>query len=131
VVGLRVYSKQSDLGLKVIVPSKDEVNEMPTLDRDDVAKSAMDEVQAVADKVDEVVGDKKEGEEEEERGNENDKDNAKETGESKLTAPKAMRHTVKRPKPVEGSDNDDDDDDDVDGDEEEEEEDDDHDDDIE
>jgi hypothetical protein len=127
VVGLRVYSKQSDLGLKVIVPSKDEVNEMPTLDRDDVAKSAMDEVQAVADKVDEVVGEKKEGEEEEERANENDKDNAKETGESKVTAPKAMRDT----KPVEGSDNDGDDDDDVDEDEEEEEDDDDDDDDIE
>lgn len=53
VVGLRVYSKQPDLGLKVVVPSKEEVNEMPTLDRDDVAKSALDEVQAAAKKTDE------------------------------------------------------------------------------
>jgi hypothetical protein len=59
VVGLRVYSNHPDLGLKVIVPSKDDVHEMPTLDRDDVAKSALGEVQAVAEKVDEVVGDKK------------------------------------------------------------------------
>ena len=31
VVGLRVYSNHPDLGLKVIVPSKDDQNEMPTL----------------------------------------------------------------------------------------------------
>lgn len=60
VVGLRLYSIHPDLGLKVLVPSKDDV--VPTLDRDDVAKSALGEVQAVADKVDEVVGDKKDGE---------------------------------------------------------------------
>jgi len=51
IVGLRVYSKQADLGLKVVVPSKDDDNVMPpTLDRDDVAKSALDEVQAAAEK---------------------------------------------------------------------------------
>ncbi|KIW71015.1 hypothetical protein PV04_03237 [Phialophora macrospora] len=86
VIGLRVYSKQPDLGLKVIVPSKDDVNEMPTLDRDDVAKSALDEVQAVADKVDDVVGEKKEGEDEEEKGNDDDKDNDKEAEEAKATS---------------------------------------------
>lgn len=54
VVGLRVYSKQADLGLKVVVPSKEEIDEakhMPTLDRDDVAKSALN--QAAAGKGDE------------------------------------------------------------------------------
>ncbi|KAK4946211.1 hypothetical protein LTR10_014723 [Elasticomyces elasticus] len=57
VVGLRVYSKQPDLGLKVVVPTKDEIVEnKPTLDRDDVAKSALDEVQVLADKVDEITG---------------------------------------------------------------------------
>lgn len=57
IVGLRVYSKQPDLGLKVVVPTKDEITEnKPTLDRDDVAKSAMDEVQVLADKVDEITG---------------------------------------------------------------------------
>ncbi|KAH0846361.1 hypothetical protein AYO21_07453 [Fonsecaea monophora] len=74
VVGLRVYSKQPELELKVVVPSKEDVHEMPTFDRDDVAKSALDEVQAVADKVDEVVGDKKEGEAEGE-GEEDEKEN--------------------------------------------------------
>ena len=62
IVGLRVYSNHPALGLKVIMPSKDDVSEMPTLDRDDVAKSALGEVQAVADKVDEVAGDKKDEE---------------------------------------------------------------------
>ncbi|KAI1622912.1 calpain-3 [Exophiala viscosa] len=57
VVGLRVYSKQPELGLKVVVPTKDEIIEnKPTLDRDDVAKSALDEVQVLADKVDEITG---------------------------------------------------------------------------
>ncbi|KAK6367900.1 hypothetical protein LTS17_010052 [Exophiala oligosperma] len=52
IVGLRVYSRQPDLGLKVVVPSEEEDTETatkpPTLDRDDVAKSALDEVQAAA-----------------------------------------------------------------------------------
>ncbi|ETI23527.1 hypothetical protein G647_05329 [Cladophialophora carrionii CBS 160.54] len=112
VVGLRVYSKHSDLGLKVIVPSKDDINEMPTLDRDDVAKSAMDEVQAVADK----VGEKKEGDDEEHTGDE----------EATTTDQSSTKHSVKRPKAVEESDNDDDEDD-----EDEEEEEDDDDDDVE
>ena len=64
VVGLRVYSNHPDVGLKVIVPSKEDVDQMPVLDRDDVAKSALGEVQAVVDKVDEVNGEKKDGDEE-------------------------------------------------------------------
>ncbi|KEF60594.1 uncharacterized protein A1O9_02155 [Exophiala aquamarina CBS 119918] len=49
IVGLRVYSKQADLGLKVVVPRNDTDNILPpTLDRDDVAKSALDEIQAAA-----------------------------------------------------------------------------------
>ncbi|EXJ83853.1 hypothetical protein A1O1_07481 [Capronia coronata CBS 617.96] len=59
VVGLRVYSKQADLGLKVVVPSREEIEEnkhMPTLDRDDVAKSALDEAQAAVGKGDEEEG---------------------------------------------------------------------------
>lgn len=61
VVGLRVYSKQADMGLKVVVPSKpdDNVVAPPTLDRDDVAKSALDEVQAAAEKQDEAEKDTK------------------------------------------------------------------------
>lgn len=56
IVGLRVYSKQPDLGLKIVVPSKEEIDETnPTLDRDDVAKSALDEVQAAAEKGEESV----------------------------------------------------------------------------
>ncbi|KIX09956.1 uncharacterized protein Z518_01037 [Rhinocladiella mackenziei CBS 650.93] len=58
IVGLRVYSKQADLGLKVVVPSKEEIDETvkPTLDRDDVAKSALDEAQATAGRADDVDG---------------------------------------------------------------------------
>ncbi|KAK7894293.1 hypothetical protein LTR67_006052 [Exophiala xenobiotica] len=56
VVGLRVYSKHPDLSLKVVVPSKEEIDDhKPMLDRDDVAKSALDEVQAAAEKVEESV----------------------------------------------------------------------------
>nr|KAK5441823.1 hypothetical protein LTR18_006745 [Exophiala xenobiotica] len=56
VVGLRVYSQHPDLSLKVVVPSKEEIDEhKPMLDRDDVAKSALDEVQAAAEKVEESV----------------------------------------------------------------------------
>lgn len=56
VVGLRVYSKHPDLSLKVVIPSKEEIGEnKPTLDRDDVAKSALDEVQAAAEKVEESI----------------------------------------------------------------------------
>ncbi|KAL2419845.1 hypothetical protein ABEF95_006501 [Exophiala dermatitidis] len=65
VVGLRVYSKQADLGLKVVVPSKEEIDEtkhMPTLDRDDVAKSALDEVQAAAGKGDDDADETGDGE---------------------------------------------------------------------
>lgn len=60
VLGLRVYSRQPDLSLKVVVPSKADMNEMPTLDRDDVAKAALEEVQAVVEKVDEA-NEKKDG----------------------------------------------------------------------
>ena len=67
VIGLRVYSNHPDLGLKVVVPSKDDAHDVPTLDRDDVAKSALDEVQAVAEKVDEVVADAKDEEEDPEK----------------------------------------------------------------
>ncbi|RVX68319.1 hypothetical protein B0A52_07322 [Exophiala mesophila] len=52
IVGLRVYSKQADLGLKVVLPSKEDDGVVPpTLDRDDVAKSALDNVQAAAEEV--------------------------------------------------------------------------------
>jgi hypothetical protein len=53
VVGLRVYSRQPELGLRVVVPVDTEGGtHPPTLDRDDVAKSALDEVQASVDKKD-------------------------------------------------------------------------------
>jgi hypothetical protein len=58
VIGVRVYSKQPDLGLKVIVPGKDDPpHVVPTLDRDDVAKSALGEVKAVAEKCPDILKD--------------------------------------------------------------------------
>lgn len=44
VVGLRVYSKQPALGLKVTYPDEDEA-QTPVLDRDDIAKAALEEAQ--------------------------------------------------------------------------------------
>jgi hypothetical protein len=62
VIGVRVYSKQPDLGLKVIVPGKDDPpHVVPTLDRDDVAKSALGEVKAVAEKCPDILKDGEEG----------------------------------------------------------------------
>lgn len=78
VVGLRVYSKQADLGLKVVVPSKEEMHEMPTLDRDDVAKSALDEAQAAADKADEAA-EAEENEQEDRDLREKEEEEAKKT----------------------------------------------------
>jgi hypothetical protein len=58
VIGVRVYSRQPDLGLKVIVPGEDDPPHIiPTLDRDDVAKSALGEVKAVAEKCPDVMKD--------------------------------------------------------------------------
>ncbi|KIX96871.1 uncharacterized protein Z520_07591 [Fonsecaea multimorphosa CBS 102226] len=105
VVGLRVYSKQPELELKVVVPSKEDIHEMPTLDRDDVAKSALDEMQAVAEKVDEVVGDKKEGDGEGEDGQEeNDEAKPDEEETKKAIAENGRLH-------VETDDDDEEDDD--------------------
>ncbi|OAP61200.1 hypothetical protein AYL99_03401 [Fonsecaea erecta] len=109
VVGLRVYSKQPELELKVIVPSKEDVHEMPTLDRDDVAKSALDEVQAVAEKVDEVIGDKKEGEGEGEDGEKQNDEAKPDEAETK----KAIAGS--RGVPVESDDDEEDDEEEEDG----------------
>lgn len=57
IVGLRVYSKQADLGLKVVLPTKEDDGVIPpTLDRDDVAKSALDNAQAAAEEIVETPG---------------------------------------------------------------------------
>ncbi|KAJ9603751.1 hypothetical protein H2200_011937 [Cladophialophora chaetospira] len=98
VVGLRVYSNHPDLGLKVVVPSKDELHEMPTLDRDDVAKSALGEVQAVADKVDEVSTDKNDGE-------------GEANAEEKAPEQAGPKQSVRSPKSAEDSEEEEDDED--------------------
>ena len=45
VVGLRVYSKQQRMGLKVLHPDQDEEPAPPVLDRDDIAKAPLQEAQ--------------------------------------------------------------------------------------
>ncbi|KAK5942090.1 hypothetical protein PMZ80_006043 [Knufia obscura] len=45
VVGLRVYSKQQNMGLKVLHPDGDEETAGPVLDRDDIAKAPLQEAQ--------------------------------------------------------------------------------------
>ena len=101
VVGLRVYSKQPELGLKVVVPTKDEIVEnKPTLDRDDVAKSALDEVQVLADKVDEITGSVK-GDDDDDDNHYNpaavDADNQNEVYAQDFTASGKEKAPVQRP----------------------------------
>ena len=45
VVGLRVYSKEQNMGLKVLHPDQDEEPAPPVLDRDDIAKAPLQEAQ--------------------------------------------------------------------------------------
>ena len=92
VVGLRVYSKQADLGLRVVIPSKEDIIENhPTLDRDDVAKSAMDEVQAAADRSEEVAAAKP--------GEENDGDDNNEETEIENEAEKVKTNYTRHARP--------------------------------
>jgi hypothetical protein len=123
VVGLRVYSRQADVALKVVVPSAQEMHEnKPTLDRDDVAKSALDEVQAAADAADkadeaeDVGGDDDKKDETNEDGQETKETDLKEeaqddAAESKLSAPESVQPAAKVRPRVESDDEDEEEDD--------------------